>query len=248
MRIDFFAEFPEEGELQKAELIEFPSTIHIAADSLDEYREYKQKLNQINPDVEPAYWPVVDSSYWVSPFSNTEDLQKVFDEIEGLDDRVLVDLEVPLLNKKLFFKNLPSFRKNKRLIREFLGENQKLMTAEFPGFRGLNLLMNLVGISFSSRSYKHERCPMYYTSMTKSFTKPLYKRSIASKARKGEINTVGLGTIATGVLGDEPILEPEKLEGDLSFLKEIGVENAVIFRLGGLDQDYLEVVHKFTDK
>lgn len=248
VRVDFFTEFPEEGELGKAELVDFPSTVYIAADSIDEFRRYEQELEEANSGVEPAYWPVVDNSYWISPFANTEDIEEVFDEVEGLDREVLIDLELPLLDKKLFFRNILSFRRNKRLIQEFLeGNDDGLMTAEHPGIPVIGCFMKLLGIVYSSEEYGHERCPLYYTSRIGSLWQGLTRKSIKRRAERGEVQAVGLGTIATGVYGDEPILSPEQLERDLEFLEEAGVERAVIFRLGGLEEDYLEVCRKFVD-
>lgn len=54
----------------------------------------------------------------------------------------------------------------------------------------------------------------------------------------------GLGTIAIGVLGNEPILSPENLYQDLHWAKESKVEEVFIFRLGGLNELYMSEIKK----
>ena len=47
MKISFFEEFPEKG-LEKAKLINFPSTLYIATKSLIEFKYFRDKLKKIN--------------------------------------------------------------------------------------------------------------------------------------------------------------------------------------------------------
>jgi hypothetical protein len=58
---------------------------------------------------------------------------------------------------------------------------------------------------------------------------------------------VGLGTIATGVMENEPILKPDELRADLRWAERAGAEKATIFRLGGVDEAYLDVLEEFAD-
>ncbi|MBD3252751.1 hypothetical protein GF386_03410, partial [Candidatus Pacearchaeota archaeon] len=81
MRIDFFEEFPDK-DLKKAKLINFNSTIYIAANSFDDFKKYKKRLKEINPRLEAAYWPFFKKSCWISPFSYTVDLKKFIKDIE----------------------------------------------------------------------------------------------------------------------------------------------------------------------
>ncbi len=57
--------------------------------------------------------------------------------------------------------------------------------------------------------------------------------------------SISLGTIAKGILGNEPILPPKKLEKDLRFVKKAGFEKVIIFRLAGLNKKYLKIIKKF---
>lgn len=250
MRIDFFAEFPEEGELQKANEVDFPCTVWIAADSYEEYLDYKKELNQANSEVQSAYWPIVENSYYISPFASSEDVDEYFSELGKIEDeKILVDVERPFYNRWLYLKNFMDFFRNRKSIRNFLGDRNdgklEVMTAEFPGVPYFNWFRRLLGTSYSIQRLGHERCPMYHTSMMSSLKISLAKKSLRQKAGSEDM-AVGLGTIATGMEGDEPILPPEGLERDLKFLKEIGVQHAVIFRLGGIDEEYLQVLEQFS--
>ena len=86
---------------------------------------------------------------------------------------------------------------------------------------------------------------MYYTSMHKSLSHHLLNNVKSLHTKYGNSLHVGLGTIATGILGNEPILSPQNLERDLHNMKKIGIKEVVIFRLGGLDKEYVKVLTKF---
>ena len=60
--------------------------------------------------------------------------------------------------------------------------------------------------------------------------------------------SISLGTIAVGILGNEPILSPEKLEKDLEFVEKAGFKKVIIFRLGGLNKEYIKIIDKFQRK
>jgi len=257
MRIDFFEEFPTVENFRKAELIDFESTIYIAAKSLKQFYDLKKQLNNINPSLEAAYWPTLEKSYWISPFSRTYELENLIKELlaRKQNDRlkVLIDLELPILNKKLFVRNLGSFLKNKILIGRLFklaGRlNIEFLTAEYPVIDEFSQkVLKCLGVSYSPEKYPHKKIVMLYSSLiSNEKILRLMKDFTAKKFRKyGQNLQVGLGTIATGILGNEPILSPKKLDRDLNFLRENGIETAVIFRLGGLNEKYLEVIEKYV--
>ena len=53
---------------------------------------------------------------------------------------------------------------------------------------------------------------------------------------------IGLGCIATGISGTEPLLSPQELAEDLYMAKENKVSEAIIFRSGGLTEDYIKAI------
>ena len=63
---------------------------------------------------------------------------------------------------------------------------------------------------------------------------------------RGSQFVLGLGTIATGVQGNEPLLSKKSLKRDLTLAKNLGVREVVIFRLGGLNKKYKEVLEEFV--
>jgi len=251
MRLNFFEEYPTRENLEKASLINFDSTIFLAANSFNEYKKYKQLLHEINPTLSTAYWPILPNSYWISPFSNTKDLKNFLKQIFSINEpiTILIDLELPLVkNRGLYFKNFFSFWKNKKILKKFFKEatthNIDIVTAEYPTFfTGASFVYKLLGISFNINKYKHTQCIMYYTSMIKhKFISNLIKKEIVKIRKNNPDLQLGLGTIATGVLGNEPILSPEKLKQDINFLQKNNIKTCVIFRLGGLKEEYINLL------
>jgi len=262
MKIHFFEEYPTEENLTKAELLAFPSTIYLAAKSLREFFGYREKLSQINPNLKAAYWPILPKSYWLSPFSYASELENLKKELEDYRGdspiEVLLDLELPILNKKLFFKNAFSFFRNKKNIRRILllsrEKNIWFATAEYPPTgRIFEKIFRILGVSYSAGRFQHEKIIMFYSSMLKKYrplgfdifnsVKNFLKKESSLNNRRMRI---GLGTISRGALGNEPILSPAELAANLLFLKELNIKTAVIFRLGGLTEDYLNIINQFV--
>ena len=125
MKINFYEEFPTKKNLEKLKLIDFPTTLCIAAKSWEHFGKIKKDITKNNKNMEFVYWPAVRNTYWVSPFSNTEDLIEFFRELDGKKSSFLVDLEFPMKNKKMILKNLLKLRKNKKIIQDFLNRNNK---------------------------------------------------------------------------------------------------------------------------
>lgn len=248
MRIDFFEEFPDGEALEQAALVEFPSTVFLAAESVAEYRTYRDRLARINPDLESGYWATLPESYWVSPFADPDELTALFSTAADLEDPVVLDLELPFHQPGLFFGNAASFFENRRAIREFVATGGSgVVTAEYPPVPILEWLYEPLGVSCASADGEHTRCPMYYSSMIPDAIAGPVGRAIERLVGREDRVAVGLGTIATGVVGDEPILSPADLASDLERVERAGATEVVIFRLGGLDADYLEAIEPYAD-
>jgi len=166
--------------------------------------------------------------------------------------KVLIDLELPILNKKLFVKNLGSFFKNKVLIKRLFRFantlNVEFLTAECPALGKFSQkLLECLGVSYSLEKYSHKRIVMLYSSLiSNEKVLGLMKNFVVKNFREyGQNLQVGLGTIDKGILGNEPILPPEKLDKDLNFLRRNEIGTAVIFRLGGLNREYLKVIKRY---
>ena len=244
MKIDFYEEFPTKENLEKLRLIKFPIRLFVAAKSIKEFKELEKQIKKIKRGVKVTYWPIIPNSYWISPFSNTKDLIKMFGELKKINNQILIDLEPPLKNKKLMAKNILWFFKNKKLIKNFLRENkERIIIAERSRVifsKRIEILMKVLGFSYNFG----KKNPMFYTSMLNK--KQIKKcKKFLSKMKNKKDYTIGIGVIAIGILGNEPILPPENLEKDLKFVKDAGFDKVIIFRLGGLNKNYIKVINKF---
>lgn len=241
MKIDFYAEFPTKESLEKLKLIKFNSVLFMAAKSFKKFKEMEKQVKKINKKIECGYWPIIKDSYWVSPFSNTEDLIELFEELKKCNNRMLIDLELPF-NKRMIIKNFFSYFKNRKIIKDFLKSNQKrITTAQFPS-PFISLLFKILGLDYS---LEIEKTIMWYSSMNHKIINYAIKKSLIKLKDKHKYS-ISLGTIAIGILGYEKILSPEKLEENLEFIKKIGFNNVVIFRLVGLNKKYMDVIDKFA--
>jgi len=55
-----------------------------------------------------------------------------------------------------------------------------------------------------------------------------------------------LGCIDVGIKGDEPINSPEILDKELKLIAGKDIEEVVLFRLSGLNEEYLKVIKKYS--
>jgi hypothetical protein len=256
MKISFYEEFPTRENLEKLRLIDFPTQLYVAAHSLREFYSIRDKIkkNQFVEDV--GYWLVLskEEGYWLSPFCRREALARTINELKGNKKELTVmwDAELPFMRPHLFITQLPGFFAKRRLIRDFIKNSQKykikIVTSEYAAPRHIGeTFLRILGVKFGIKEYKHKKIIMFYSSMFKTKTLKrfitLYVRR--EKKRYGERVSVALGTIDIGILGDEPILSPQQLDRDLALMKKIGIEEVVIFRLGGLNEEYIKVIKKY---
>lgn len=240
MQIDFYEEFPTKENLQKLKLINFKIRLFVAAKSVKEFKKLEEQIKKIKKDIEIGYWPIIKNSYWISPFSNIKDLIETFRELDEIKNHLLVDLEMPL-KKIMIIKNLPSFFRNRRIIKEFMEKNKKRITTAEPIEMIFSKYLQIRGQSFN---IKTEKSLMWYTSMIPNKINKIIIGKLP-KVKNKEDYSISLGTIAIGILGNEPILSPQKLKEDLEFVKKAGFNKVIIFRLGGLNKGYIKVINKF---
>jgi hypothetical protein len=81
--------------------------------------------------------------------------------------------------------------------------------------------------------------------ISKTVNKNIKKNLI--KLRNKNQYSISLGTIAHGIFGNEKILSSKNLEKDLEFVKKAGFKKVIIFRLEGLNKDYLNIIKKFVN-
>lgn len=247
MRISFFEEFPTKENLEKINLVRWQTKLYLAAKSLDEFNKIKSEMKSKNIK-EFVYWPTLGTKegYWISPFTKRSALKRIFNELKETKTSVMLDLELPTTkNPRLYFTQFFNFPGNKRLIKKFIkNHGGKVYLAEYyPEGKRKEKFLQALGLHYKTNKAKIIK--MVYHSMH-HFNKEFITNELkAGKEEFGDNFLVAYGTIAKGIGGDEPNLSLSQLEEDLKLAKEIGIEEAVIFRLGGLDRKYLKVLNKF---
>ncbi|MBI5389856.1 hypothetical protein HZB02_00015 [Candidatus Woesearchaeota archaeon] len=251
MIISFFEEFPTAENLQKFKLVSWPTKLYLAAHSVPEFEQICSSIPRTRV-VETIYWPILkkEEGYWISPFSDRAALHYLFHELDDFDGKVMLDLELPISKHPLLLlTQLPHFRSNKRFIASYLNRHPATYLAEyFPEGRWKEFLLSSLGLHFSPQRHGCNIVKMIYQSMhvfPRSFVQDELKRGVTLH---GKNFLVAFGTIATGILGNEPLLSLQQLEEDLSIAQSVGVHEVVIFRLGGLNQQYAAVLKKFVQK
>lgn len=243
MEISFFEEFPTKKNLEKLKLIKFKTKIYVAASNLKQFYAIKRKIKKLSKNVKKIiYWLILNKKdgYWISPFSRRKALKKAFEEIKNKKDKnldVMLDLEPPY-NKNLFLTELLNFLRNRKLIKNFIKEYKRVICAELSY---LGIFWQLLGLSYKSQ----KKVSMYYSSVSPM---PRYESEaeLDNLCKQNSKTAIGLGCIAVGISGKTPLFKnPEELDGDLSILKGNKIKEAVIFRLGGLNKEYLEIIKKY---
>jgi hypothetical protein len=243
MIISFFEEYPTTENLSKLNLIKFPTKLYLAAPSL---KKFKLLVSQIkNKKIkEFIYWPVLERTegYWYSPFSSRKALKRTLNEIP-LTQPVMIDLELPTSqNPKLYLTQFFNFFQNKYLLNKFIKEHKNIYTAEyFP----IKPWMKFLALNYDSNKYNNKVIKMLYSSMWPFSDKFMNKHLKQGKTLFKENYLAGFGTIATGEGGNEPLLSLKQLERDLTLAKKNDIKEIILFRLSGLNQDYLKVISKF---
>ena len=256
MQISFFEEYPDDGTAEKVSGIDFDTRIYVAARNLSAFYSYEAQFKEQNGYVEEViYWPVLkkEEGYWISPWSDSEALLRVFQEITERKDKreleVLLDLEPSLQRSRLLrFKN---FNQNKEQIGEFIKKakdhNVSISTVEKSYIS--ESALELLGLSFAPEEYGNKKIKMYYSSYRRRFlpdfaVNKLFERKIQRYAEEGV--QVGLGLIAPGIHDEKHYITPEILENELKIASDYGIKEVVIFRLEGLNEEYVKVLEKFV--
>lgn len=241
MIISFFEEFPTDKNLKKLNLIDFPTKIYAAAHNLKEFYRLEEKIKKRNENVkEVIYWKIlpVKDGYWLSPLSKRKALLDFLYEIKNTKNKphILVDLEPPLLAKSLFIKEVPNYLKNKKTLEEIV-KSTKTTTVGWPF---LTYIKEKMGFSFNPNKYGTNKIEMLYKI-------PLLKMNKAKICKEGikkfgNRYKAGFGCITKGIFENERILSPPELEEDLNIAEKAGIKEVVIFRLNGLNLEYLKII------
>ena len=246
MKVSFFEEFPNETNLNKLSLINFPTKLYLADYSIEGYKLYKKQLQKRNKNLkEVIWWPILNlkEGYWLSPWSKRKALLRLFHQLLNEKVPILWDAELPRKRILLFTQFLKYF-KNKKLIKSFFMKYKgQIYTAEYMAD---TKLLNYNLLNFNPNIYKNIKCKMIYTSMHSWIDEEVLKKVIKEYYEKYNADIViGLGLLEKGVGSNEKVISPEQLERDLKICKELNVPEVILFRLGGLNKEYLKVIKKF---
>jgi len=250
MKIGFFEEYPNSITLKKLNLIKFPTKLYLADYSIYGYKALVQKIKKDYPLAkEFVYWPIVNvkDGYWFSPWTRRKALLRSLHELMNSKTKILWDAEFPK-NKKLFFTQIFKKRKNKKLIKGFFNkEGNRIYTAEyFTKNKLLNRVLRKNHLFFNSNIYNNKIIKMMYSSIH-SYKKETKEDLLKKEIKKhGNRLLVGLGVTAKGMTKREKLITPQALEEDLELCKKLNIKEIVIYRLGGLNKDYIKVINKFV--
>ncbi len=249
MIISFFEEFPTPQVLKKISLIRFPTRIFLAAHSVAEFLKLKKSISS-KYVLEVVYWPILqrEEGYWVSPFSSKKALERIFLDVKDKKIPLLLDLEYPTTqNPTLYFTQFPFFFNNKNILSML--SSPSLWSAEYYASGPVtDSFLSFFGLHLNPKKYHSHVIKMFYHSLH-HFDEQFFEKELRKNVKKwGNKFCVGMGTIACGIHGTEPLLLSKLLEKDLAIAKKVGVSEVVLFRLGGLNQKYLSVLKKFASK
>ncbi|MDI6737192.1 MAG: hypothetical protein QME12_01610 [Nanoarchaeota archaeon] len=253
-QISFFEEFPNSTTFEKVDLIDFDTKIYLAAKNLSEFETYETWLKVANPRVrDVVYWPVLEKEegYWISPWAASEGLERVLGEIESRPGKrqisVMLDLEPSLKRSRLL--HFKDFKRNKDYVSKFVKDapsmNINVYTVEksyVPEF-----ILEPLGLSYNPEEYGNKKMKMFYSSFRRAVMPDFIVNSLFErKARQYKEKNIimGLGCIIGGIHGTEPVNNPEILKYELEIANSLGLEEVVIFRLNGLNNEYLEALSK----
>ena len=143
----------------------------------------------------------------------------------------------------------PFFFANKKLISSLIQNytGEVYLAEYYPEEKKSEKILEILGLHFSpvkiNKKIKIIKM-MYHSSHHFS------KHSMHTKMQRGveeykENFLAGLGIIASG-LGSEPLISPKQLSEDLACAQQAGVQEVILFRLGGLQKKYVKVLEKFV--
>lgn len=247
MIISFFEEFPTKKNLDKLKLVSWPTKLYVAAKSLKEFNRIKSTIKNKHVK-EVVYWPVLenDEGYWISPFSRRKALLRVLGEVKNTS--VMIDAELPTTkNPWLYITQKANFFRNRKLIRKFVRSYPNVYVVEYyPTGKFKESIMSFLGLHFDLNKFNSKVIKMVYHSMHHFDRRFITDKLKAGREEFGKNFLVAYGAIARGARGNEHILSCEQLREDLEIARSAKLDEVIIFRLGGLNKSYSDLMKKFV--
>lgn len=263
MIISFFEEFPTKKNLTKLKGVSWETKLYLAAPNIKEFLKLeKDILKEYKQVEEVVFWPTlkISEGYWISPWSDTVALDRLFTELLLEQKRrmkqklpalsVMLDFEPPK-QKRQIVKRFFSFSANRARIVQFLVDYKeseiKLYNIEMSHLP--ESLVWLLGLGYSAVAFGHTNIAMYYS----SFIRPFLGNKIgawrfARRARKFARRNmiIAIGLIAGGIHKTEPCYSASELEEDLNACSKVDAKEVIIFRLAGMNKEIRKVCEKFV--
>ncbi|MDD5254113.1 MAG: hypothetical protein PHG05_03340 [Candidatus Nanoarchaeia archaeon] len=259
----FWCEFPKKTnwDLVNKE-IDFKTEIYIAAQSLEEFLRYKNKIK--NKNIKVGVWPTLskEEGYWFSGFTDKKLINKLDDFKEF---NIKIDLEPPTFKGKwttikalsYFIKYYVKKPKNREYLErkiESLKNKKIILSPTIPMF----YVKKTSGLIDNKRFYYNSVYPMIYTSMVsrpmRAFFRMFFRFFYGNLKRKHNNTYVALGCLDVGIYGNEGIYKDIKeLKKDMDYMQKLNIDKIVIFEISGLfnKKDYknwLNLIKSYLSK
>jgi hypothetical protein len=247
MIISFYEEYPTKENLEKLNLINFPTKLYLAAHSFKEFKKYKKQIKSKYVK-EIAYWPLLTKKegYWFSAFTKRKALKRTISELKNTKVPVMWDAELPTHpNPLLYLTQLFNFFPNRKLINNFVKNHKKIYIAEY--FFVNNRLEHLFRFLCLNFAPKKNLFPMRmaYSSLHDFGTFLMNDEIKKGKQEFKDNFIVAYGTLASGEDGQHREISLKLLKRDLDLAKKHNVNEVVLYRLGGLNKKYIKILKKY---
>jgi hypothetical protein len=245
LEVHLCEEEPNLQNLEPASLVRFAATVFLAAPNRAAFERARDLLHQSNSNLRAGWWVQPARSLMISAFADADELNAARSELHAMPagQPVLLDLEVPFWDPKRLVHRPSDLRRTAgafALLVATVQRHHELWTAEWPP-PGVDwpTCLRLTMPSASERVY------MLYSTMMPRWWQYLLARRLQRRFRS-EPGIVGIGTLAPGIAGGDPVLTPEQLRRDLWQALQIGARGVVAYRLAGLTPEHAAVFEEFA--
>lgn len=236
MIVSFFEEFPTKENLNKVKLIDFPTKLYIAAESIEQLIKIKKQIKSKYVK-EVIWWPILkkEEGYWFSPFSSKKAMERILKQINN--QKTMIDLEWPYKKIHILTKFYRILH-NRKILKTILKNTNTIPCENFME----NSLMKFLKLNSS----KQTKIKMIYTSYLK-LPRIVIIKKVKNLAKKYSDLKIGLGLIAHGVEAiKQKLLSPEQIYQDLELCKKYNIKEIILFRLSGLNKEYIKIIKNFS--
>lgn len=252
MDVSFFEEFADEEMIEIVSRLPYEVKIYLAEEEVTEFIVWRDELLSTGKVKEVVWWPLLEEEdgYWFSPWSDSKAMERVFDDvIEHNLSSVMLDVEVPKRRGDIMRRS-EDFDLNQELIESFIvNASSKGIGVYVIEVTHLSpAILEEIGLVYDL-NLGQTPIRMHYSSFLLSWlpewiVDSWYTREIETVLERDGI--LGIGLIAPGIYGNEPTYDADRLEKELEMAREADIEEVVIFRLGGVDEEVRSVLEQLS--